>query len=108
MFNAGGTALNATIQGLATQFGAAFVDTATPFLRREAALTFQDDQPAGSSVGGPFGGLLPIGNVHLNEAGYGVIAAQVAAATPVPEPSTWAVLAIGLGLLGAMSRRAVR
>lgn len=106
VFNAGGTALNAVIQSLAAQFGAAYVDTATPFLGREAALTFQDDQPAGSSVGGPFGGLLPIGNVHPNQAGFDVIAAQVAAATvPVPEPSTWMVLGMGLGLLGAMSRR---
>ena len=106
VFNAGGTALNAIIQGLAAQYGAAYVDTATPFQGQEAALTFQDDQPAGSSVGGPFGGLLPIGNVHPNQAGYDVIAAQVASATvPVPEPSTWMVLGMGLGLLGFVSRR---
>ena len=109
VFNAGGMALNAVIQGLAAQFGAAYVDTATPFLGNEALFTFQDDQPAGSSIGGLFGGVLPIGNVHPNQLGYDAIARQVAAATPVPEPSTWAMMLGGLGMLGlhARKRRAV-
>ena len=90
---------------LAAQFGAAYVDTATPYLGNEALFTFQDDQPAGSSVGGLFGGVLPIGNVHPNQLGYDAIARQVAAATPVPEPSTWAMMLGGLGLLGLHARK---
>ncbi len=100
IFNAGGTALNAVIQGLAAQFGAIFVDNAPSFVGREAALTFQAVQPAGSSVPGPFGGVLPIGNVHPNDAGYDVIASNVAAATAVPEPSAWLLLAGSLAVLG--------
>ncbi len=71
----------------------------------EAQYTYQATQPAGSSVSGPFGGVLPIGNVHPNAVGYGVIAADIAAAS-VPEPASWAVLAAGLGtLLGLATRR---
>jgi len=108
VFNAGGMALNGVIQGLAAQFGAAFVDNAAPFMGNEAQYTFQAVQPAGSSVAGQFGGVLPIGNVHPNATGYGVIAADVAAATvpaSVPEPGSWPVLAAGLGALGLVSRR---
>jgi lysophospholipase L1-like esterase len=108
VFAAGGTALNDTIQSLATQYGAIYVDNATPFLGNEAAYTYQAALPAGSSVSGPYGGVLPIGNVHPNVLGYQQIADDVAAAnaaaagTAVPEPSTWAVLAVGLGTLGLM------
>ena len=107
VFNAGGTALNGVIQGLAAQFGAAYVDNAAPFIGNEAQYTFQALQPAGSSVSGAYGGVLPIGNVHPNALGYSVIAADVAAAT-VPEPASWLALAVGLGALGLVSRRSAR
>jgi len=105
VFNAGGVALNGVIQNLAAQFGGIYVDNAAPFVGHEAQYTYQALQPAGSSVGGPFGGILPVGNVHPNALGYSVIAADVAAAT-VPEPASWIVLAAGLGaLLGLTARR---
>ena len=100
IFNAGGMQLNAIIQDLAGQYRAAYVDTATPFVGNEAAYTYQALLPAGSSVSGAFGGVLPIGNVHPNSLGYSVIAAQVAAASPptaVPEPAAWMLLLMGLG-----------
>lgn len=98
IFNAGGTALNGVIRSLATQYGAAFVDTATPFVGHEAEYTYQAAMPAGSTVDGPYGSVLPIGNVHPNARGYAVIAAGVASApvpTPVPEPATWGMLLLG-------------
>ena len=113
VFNAGGTQLNGVIQGLAAQYGAAYADTATPFVGNEARYTFQAAQPAGSSVGGGFGGVLPIGNVHPNALGYSVIAAQVAAATAgtapgataVPEPSALALLGAGVAFALGLARR---
>ena len=103
IFNAAGVQLNGIIKILAATYGASFVDTAGPFVGSEAAYTFLDEMPAGSVVGGLFGGVLPIGNVHPNAAGYAVIAGQVAA---VPEPGTWALMAAGL-LFVACCRRAV-
>ena len=104
VFNAGGVALNGVIQDLAGQFGATFVPNAAPFVGNEAQYTFQAAQPAGSSVSGPFGGVLPIGNVHPNATGYSVIAADLAAAS-VPEPASWPLLTVGLGALGLLARR---
>lgn len=104
VFDARGMALNGVIQSLAAQFGAAYVDNATPFVGNEARYTFQGVQPAGSSIAGPFGGVLPIGNVHPNALGYSVIAADVAAAT-VPEPASWLALAAGLAALGMTTLR---
>lgn len=103
IFAAGGTELNAIIQGLATQFGATYVGNAAPFIGNEAQYTYQAVQPAGSSVSGAYGGVLPIGNVHPNALGYSVIAADVAA-TPVPEPASWLVLAAGLAAPSAVTR----
>ena len=112
VFNAGGMALNGIIQDLAAQFGAAYVNNATPFVGHEAQYTYQAAQPAGSSVSGAFGGVLPIGDVHPNALGYSVIAADVATATvpaSVPEPGSWSVLAAGLAGLGlTMQRRQSR
>jgi lysophospholipase L1-like esterase len=83
-------ALNTTIQGLAKQFGAAYVDTYSAFVGREAQLTHMVDSP---------------GNVHPNDAGYTVIAGQIEA---VPEPSTLAVLGLGFTGLLALARRRSR
>lgn len=107
IFAAGGTQLNSIIEGLAAQYGAAYVDNATSFMGHEAQYTYEAALPAGSSVSGPYGGLLPIGDVHPNALGYSVIAANIAAATPtsVPEPPTWALLATAVGALGVVLRR---
>ncbi len=107
IFAAGGMALNAIIQGLATQFNATYVDTGPSFVGNEAQYTYQAQLPAGSSVGGEFGGVLPIGNVHPNTLGYSVIAGDIAA-TSVPEPAGWGVLAIALGGLGCVARGRAR
>ena len=107
IFNAGGAQLNAIIQGLADQFGAKYVDIATPFVGLEAAYTYEDDFPAGSMIPAPhpFGdGTVPIGDVHPNALGYGVIAAQVAASdgsgpAVVPLPSALSMLGPCVGLV---------
>jgi len=41
-------------------------------------------------------GALPIGDVHPNALGYSVIAADVAGPNAVLEPSTWAMMVVGL------------
>lgn len=104
IFNTFGPQLNDIIRGLAGEYGASYVDLATPFLGREAELTFQDEQPAGFFRDGPFSGIEPIGNVHPNEAGYAVIANQLAITSAVPEPATWALLLLGFGAVGGAMR----
>ena len=107
IFDSYGTQLNAIIATLAGQFDARYVDTASAFLGREGELTYLDEQPHGFVRDGRFGGVEPIGNVHPNEAGYAVIANQLAAASVVPEPSSWALMLVGFGAIGcAMRRRA--
>jgi lysophospholipase L1-like esterase len=83
-------ALNATIQGLAKQYGVTYVDTYSAFVGREAQLTHMVDMP---------------GNVHPNDAGYAAIAGQIEA---VPEPSSLAVLGLGGAGLLALARRRSR
>lgn len=92
VFNAFGAELNSIIRGLAGQYRGAYIDTFTPFVGREAEYTFLDEMPAGSSVPPPFGGTLPIGNVHPNALGYQAIAAQIQA---VPEPASIGMFATG-------------
>ena len=107
IFAAGGAQLNSIIQGLAAQFDAKYVDTATPFVGHEAAYTYEDDFPAGSIIPEPhpFGdGTAPIGDVHPNALGYSVIAAQVAATdgtgpAVVPLPSALSMLGPCVGLI---------
>ena len=105
IFNTYGMQLNAIIQQLAGQYGGYYVDNATPFLGKEALYTYQDDLPTGSSVSGPYGGLLPIGDVHPNALGYAQIAADVETAS-VPEPATWTLLAAGMSVFGLIRRKA--
>ena len=108
LFAAGGPQVNTIIQGLAAQFGGRYVDTATPFVGNEAAYTFIDEQRAGSISPGPFSGVEPVGNVHPNDTGYGVIAQQIAAAsaTAVPEPSALALFGTGaVFAIGSLRRR---
>jgi lysophospholipase L1-like esterase len=79
--------LNATIEALAAKFGAQYVDTYTPFVGNESAYTYIAALP---------------GDVHPNALGYSVIAGQIEA---VPEPSTIAILGLGLGGLAFVARR---
>jgi lysophospholipase L1-like esterase len=78
--------LNATIQSIASTWGAKYVDTYTPFVGHEAAYT--NMSPTSNNV-------LP------NALGYSVIAAQIEA---VPEPSTLAVMGLGFAALAATVR----
>lgn len=64
-----------------------------------AAYAYLDDRPTESTVADPFGGMLPVGNVHSNAVGYGVIAAQVASVGAVPKPVNWSLLVFGLVVL---------
>ncbi|WP_406694475.1 GDSL-type esterase/lipase family protein [Singulisphaera sp. Ch08] len=73
-------ALNGLIEQDAAAFGGRYVDTYTQILGHELDYT-----------------LIANGNVHPNDAGYALIAAQMEAQT-VPEPSTLVVL--GAGLVG--------
>lgn len=108
IFAAGGPLLNGIIKDLAAEYGGSYVDNATPFMGNEAAYTFIDEMPAGSTVEPPFAGVLPVGNVHPNATGYQAIAEQVVA---VPEPSSLAAT-LGTGgvlfVLRALQRRRAR
>lgn len=102
IFAAGGVQLNTVIRGLASDFGARFIDMAGAFVGREAAFTYLDEMPAGSSVGGRYGGVLPVGNVHPDALGYGAMAAQVSV---VPEPPVWLLMGLGSAVLILRRRR---
>ena len=114
IFAAGGPQLNAIIQDFAVRYNGIYVDTATPFVGREAELTFIDEVGNGDVTPPPYSqfdnGLAPIGNVHPTEEGYAVIARQLAAAGPaaIPEPATWMMLLLGFGAVGAAVRRSKR
>ena len=106
-FEAGG-ALNAIIEDLAGEFGGTFVGGVPGrFVGREEAFTFLDDQPAGFVLSeGPFGGELPIGNVHATEAGYAAIAeAFREEIAPIPVPATLPLALGALAGLGALGLR---
>lgn len=84
--------LNATIQSVAGSWGATYVDTYTPFVGHEAQYTYMNVIP---------------GDVHPNALGYSVIANAIEQAS-VPEPSTFAVMALGFVALAAAGRRRAR
>lgn len=97
IFAQGGPELNATIQGLASQFNAKYVGLNSAFLGQEAALTYISQYPAGSISPAPGSGTEPIGNVHPNDAGYTLIANQVAS---TPEPASLGL--VGIAISGAL------
>jgi lysophospholipase L1-like esterase len=109
IFAQGGPQVNTIIQGLASQFNATYVDTSGAFLGREAELTYISQYPAGSLSPAPGSGIEPIGNLHPNDAGYTVIANQIAS---TPEPGSFALVGLatlGFGLLvRRQSRRAAQ
>ena len=112
IFFEAGSDLNAIIEDLASRFDGTFVGGVPGrFVGEEAAFTFLDDQPAGFVLTeGPFGGELPIGNVHATEAGYAAIAEAFAAElapAPIPLPAGLPLYlgALGLGALALRRRR---
>ena len=97
-----GVQFNNTAQSIAAQFGARFIDTATPFMGHEVAYTYQAGLPQNSVVGGTYGGSLPLGDVHPNALGYSVIANAIT----VPEPSSLVLFGLGVSVtLGHTARR---
>ena len=101
IFFEAGSDLNSIIEDLAGEFGGTYIGGVPGrFAGNEEAFTFLDDQPAGFVLTeGPFGGELPIGNVHATEAGYEAIADAFAAEldiAPIPVP---AALPLYLGAL---------
>lgn len=87
--------LNGVVADLAPQYDAKYVDFYHVVLGREAELTLITTND-------------PVNNVHLNDAGYAAVSAElirVAAATP--EPCTFVLLGIA-GLSAVASRRAKR
>lgn len=83
-------ALNNLIAQNSAAFGGHYVDTYTPFVGHELQDTY-----------------IGSGNVHPNDAGYALIAGQMDAQT-VPEPTTLAVLAVGMAGLLIGRRRSRR
>ena len=76
---------NALLRGVATGFGAKFVDIYTPFVGSETQYTYIAD-PTPLPGGSP--------NFHPNATGYGVIARQIAATAAAPEPGVLSLLSI--------------
>lgn len=89
------------------QFGARYVDTATPFLGREAEPTCLDEHPYGCSRRS-FPGVGPIGTVHTNATGYAVITQQLVNARAVLEPASCVMMGLGVSGLGFVMRRRSR
>ena len=113
IFFEAGSELNMIIEDLAGEFGGTYIGGVPGrFAGREEAFTFLDEQPAGFVLTeGPFGGELPIGNVHATEAGYRAIADAFAAeidVAPIPAPAALPLALgalAGLGALGARRKR---
>lgn len=102
VFAQGGPEVNSIIQHLASEFNAKYVDTSTPFVGHEGALTFISQYPAGSTSPGPDSGIEPIGNAHANDAGYTVIANQISS---TPEPASFGLVGIAAAVFGIAWRR---
>ncbi len=94
--------LNSNLQADAAAAGVTFVNIAPAFAGREEALSY-DTLP----LNGSFGPADGVPNYHPTPAGYQVIAGQIQMAA-VPEPGAWALLALGLPLVGLAIRRRTR
>lgn len=95
--------LNQVIAGQAAAFGVRYVDLYTPFLGREAELTYILSPPIPDPITGA-----PTLNIHPNQDGYRVIAEQLVQASAVPEPGTIALVLTALPVLAWRARRRIR
>lgn len=84
------SAFNPLVQQTAEAFGANYVDIHGPIAGHELEWTN-----------------ILLGDIHLNQRGYAVVARELAAVASVPEPSTWTTLTIAGGpvLCGLLVRR---
>ncbi len=105
--------LNASLRADAAAAGVKYVDIAGAFAGHEEQYSYDTqpfDQSALSALIPGYTSSLPttFPDYHPNAAGYGVIAGQLEQAATVPEPGTWALLALGLPLtlLGIRRRKA--
>jgi lysophospholipase L1-like esterase len=105
-------ALNASLQADAAAAGVQYVDISSAFAGHEEQYSEDtvplDEGDLDQIIPGytsPLPSTFP--DYHPNATGYGVIAQQLikANATTVPEPSPWALLLMGLPLVGLLARR---
>ena len=103
-------ALNASLQADAAAAGVRYVDIASAIGSNAEADSYDTtpfDQGALSQIVPGYTSTLPttFPDYHPNPAGYAVIAGQLDNAAAVPESGAWALLTLGLPLIGLTVRR---